>query len=125
MPATNISNLTAKVAYSGALPSKSDKGISDDAQVNLLITIVWYVGSGTPLVEKVRLGAASLLAEYCIFVFIKSGASFSIASILYLLSSSTKSSSAIPFFNIKKVSSSTLFLSEDGKLNQTPPSAAS
>ena len=55
---------------------------------------------------------------------IYSGASFSIANTLYLASSSTKLLVSIAFFNIKKVSSSTLFLSDEGKDNQILPSSA-
>ena len=61
----------------------------------------------------------------CLVVFIKSGAWFSIDMILYLAGSLTKLLDSIPFFSIKNVSSSILFLSEDGNANQTEPSSAS
>ena len=57
--------------------------------------------------------------------FIKSGALLSIAKTLYLAGSTTKLLDSTPFFKIKKVSISTLFLSEDAKDNQIPPSSAS
>ena len=58
-------------------------------------------------------------------VFIKSGAWFSIDTTLYLAGSLTKLLDSTPFFNTKNVSSSILFLSEDGNANQTEPSPAS
>ena len=60
-----------------------------------------------------------------LLVFTKSGASFCIDNILYLAASLTNSLDSIPFFRIKNVSSSTLFLSEEGNASQTPPSSAS
>jgi len=59
-----------------------------------------------------------------VFVFKKSGASFSIAITLYLALSWTKISVSAAFFNIKKVSSSTLFLSDDGNDSHKLPSSA-
>ena len=53
------------------------------------------------------------------------GASFSIAIILYLAGSGTNSLPSCVFLSIKNVSSSTLFLSEDGKDNHVLPSSAS
>ena len=58
-------------------------------------------------------------------VLINSGASLDIANILYLLFCDTGSALSIPFFNIKNVSSSTLFLSDEGKLSHILPSLAS
>ena len=76
--------------------------------------VVWS-GSGFMFVSATNLR----------FVFIKSGASFSIAKILYLLLCVTGTVVSLDFFNIKKVSSSTLFLSEEGKESQILPSLAS
>ena len=53
-----------------------------------------------------------------------SGASFSIASILYLFKVDIGVLLSCCFFDIKYVSSSTLFLSEEGKDNQILPSSA-
>ncbi|ANS05167.1 hypothetical protein [uncultured Mediterranean phage] len=65
-----------------------------------------------------------LCANNLFLVFKNSGASFSIAMILYLALFFTKISESAPFFNIKKVSSSTLFLSDDGNDNHKLPSSA-
>jgi len=57
-------------------------------------------------------------------VFKKSGASFSIAIILYLACGSTKLLESAPFLSIKYVSSSTLFLSDEGNDSHKLPSSA-
>ena len=54
---------------------------------------------------------------------IESGASFDIANILYLAGSGINVGSSCCFFNSKKVSSSTLFLSAEENDNQTLPSS--
>ena len=60
-----------------------------------------------------------------LFCLIKAGALSCISKILYLVSSKTAEFELIGFLRIKKVSISTLFLSEDGNANQAPPSSAS
>ena len=65
------------------------------------------------------------VAICCFTIFIKSGASVSIAKTLYLAFSLTNVLSSVPFFKIKNVSMSSLLKSEDGKANQTLPSLAS
>ena len=101
----------------------------------LLLTNGWYL---TLKLSLPSVGASvrsdpnkSLETSLCFFsstrnldIFIKSGASLSIASTLYLTGSTTKSLLSTPFFNAKKVSSSILFLSDDGNDNQTSPSSS-
>ena len=60
-----------------------------------------------------------------ITVFKNNGASLDIAITLYLAGTDTNSSRSCTFFNSKKVSSSILFLSAEGKLIHTFPSSAS
>ena len=58
-------------------------------------------------------------------VLINSGASFSIANILYVVEFSiTLASLSSPFLKYKEVSKSTLFLSEEGNANHRLPSSA-
>ena len=68
----------------------------------------------------------STKVDCCIVVvFINVGASFSIAITLYLAGEDTKLLLSCSFLSIKNVSSSILFLSDEGKLNQILPSSAS
>ena len=70
-----------------------------------------------------------ILPNDIFFCLINEGASFEISSILYFtvppLVLKTLPFSVCFFFKIKNVSKSTLFLSAEGKLNQTLPSSAS
>ena len=70
-------------------------------------------------------GSCTSVPIFNFVVLINSGASFSIAIILYLASSVIKEEESGPFFNIKKVSISILFLSVDGKAIHIFPSSAS
>jgi len=60
-----------------------------------------------------------------LLIFIKSGASFSMAITLNLAGSSINSFESTPFLSIKNVSISILFLSEEAKDTQMLPSSAS
>ena len=63
--------------------------------------------------------------QYCLSVLINVGALFFIDITLYSISVSTGISVSCCFLRYKTVSSSILFLSEDGNETHTPPSSAS
>ena len=83
------------------------------------------VPSGTGMPVSSMLPLPSTDPAIFITVFKNNGASLDIAITLYLAGTDTNSSRSCTFFNSKKVSSSILFLSAEGKLIHTFPSSAS